>query len=74
MNESYANKETPLCRKKLAALYFPDNTPKRASEKFTKWLGMEPLRTQLREAGFKTYQRVFTPIQLRLVLSHLGEP
>jgi hypothetical protein len=74
MYESYANNETTVYRKKLAALYFPDNTPKRASEKFTKWLGMEPLRTQLREAGFKTYQRVFTPIQLRLVLSHLGEP
>lgn len=60
--------------RKLALLYFPNDKPKTAQQKFAKWLRIEPLRLKLELLGWKPYQKVLTPKQVACIIDHVGEP
>ena len=59
-----------LGRSELALLYFPDLSPKSAWQKLRRWFAinprLQPLTTMTR--------RTFTPAELSLIYSELGEP
>jgi hypothetical protein len=67
MTKTYSYKE-------LALLYFPDSSPRSASNAFRRWIRKEPLASKLTAIGYERYQKVFTPLQARAIIDHLGEP
>ena len=59
----------------LARLYFPDILPKSASSQFSLWINRdEELLAELKKAGYKKGQRMYTPRQVAILRDHLGEP
>lgn len=61
--------------KELALMYFPLSSPRSASVQFKRWIKYNKLLSlELTEAGYKNMQRLFTPLQVMLIVRHLGEP
>ncbi len=59
----------------LALLYFKNVQPKSASTQLARWLRRdEELWEELILAGYRKGQRVFTPLQLEIIIDHLGDP
>lgn len=58
----------------LAQLYFPGNTPQSASAQLKKWMLNEQLYAKLTEAGYHSGQKLLTPRQVEIIVTHLGEP
>lgn len=58
----------------LAQLYFPGNTPQSASAQLKKWMKNDQLLTKLIEAGYRSGQKLLTPRQVEIIVTHLGEP
>lgn len=59
----------------LALLYFPKSAKKSASVQLARWVKQnEFLKKQLRDSGFKPGRRILTPKQVRLMITHFGEP
>lgn len=58
----------------LALLYFPGNTPPSASAQLKKWMKNDQLLTKLTEAGYHSGQKLLTPRQVEIIVTHLGEP
>lgn len=58
----------------LAQLYFPGNTPASASAQLKKWMRNNQLHTKLTEAGYHSGQKLLTPRQVEIIVTHLGEP
>jgi len=68
-------KKPMYTHKELAILYFPNITPQSASSQLTRWIRRDPdLMDELNQAGYIKQQRMFTPLQLEILLDHLGEP
>lgn len=64
------------CRKReLAKLYSPNVCPKSALRLMNAYIHRaEGLLPALEATGYSHHARHFTPLQLALVLEHLGEP
>ena len=64
------------CRKReLARLYSPNVCPKSALRLMNAYIHRaEGLLPALEATGYSHHARHFTPLQLALVLEHLGEP
>lgn len=59
----------------LASLYFRYIQPKSASTQLTRWIQRDPeLYEELILAGYHKGQRLYTPLQLTILLDHLGDP
>lgn len=69
-------RKNKICgHQELALCYFPDITPKSASQQLTRWITRdEELLSALTKAGYKRGQRMFTPLQMDILMEHLGEP
>ena len=62
-------------RSELAALYSPAIEPLSAWRKFKRWMMKYPhLMDNLESLGYDRQQHTFTPLQVRLIVSALGEP
>lgn len=59
----------------LAILYFPNASPQSASIQLKKWITKSlPLQDKLTEADYTPGQKILTPKQVSILISHLGEP
>lgn len=62
-------------KRELALLYFPQSTPHTAVNRLMRWVnGCAPLREALQTTGYKDKNRIFTPMQVALIVRHIGEP
>lgn len=61
--------------RQLAQLYFPNVQPTSASNQLALWIRRDPeLLAELTRAGYVKGQRMYSPLQLRILLDHLGDP
>ena len=59
----------------LARLYFPGILDKSASSQLSSWINRdEDLMAELKKAGYKKGQRMYTPRQVAILRDHLGDP
>ena len=59
----------------LALCYFPESTPKVASERLTRWIRLSgTLKEKLIALDWKPGQKLLTPRQAMCIVGHLGEP
>ena len=58
----------------LAQLYFPHNTPQLASNQLKRWMKKTQLMAKLTAAGYESGQKILTPLQVRIITEHVGEP
>lgn len=59
----------------LAQYYMPTVTKKSASVQFRRWiLKNKDLQENLKKSGFIPGQRILTPLQVRIIIAHFGEP
>lgn len=59
----------------LGTKYFPFSQPKSASQQLKRWIRQsEKLLTDLFDAGYHDGQRMLTPRQVRLIVTHLDPP
>lgn len=59
----------------LARLYFPGILLKSASAQLSLWIRRdEELLEDLKKAGYRKGQRMFTPCQVEILVDHLGDP
>ena len=70
MNETQDIKITALGRTELAQMYFPSLCPEAAWHKLRQWITINPALCHLRQLR----RRTFTPAEVRLIYSQLGEP
>ena len=62
-------------KKELALQYFPDSNPRTAVNHLMSWIRQcSQLWEQLRDTGYSTTSKAFTPRQVRIIVQHLGEP
>ena len=62
-------------KSELAQLYFPQSSPSDAVRSLMKQVNYcQPLRSALLSTGYRKTQRFFTPKQIALIYTHLGEP
>ena len=62
-------------RMELASIYSPSIMPRSAWRRFQNWMEKSPdLLPRLYATGYDTNQRIFTPIQVRIIVECLGEP
>ena len=62
-------------RSELAGAYCPGITPEAAWRKLRRWMRLYPgLMDALRKIGYDESCRCFTPAQVSLIVSALGEP
>ncbi|MBR5298037.1 MAG: DUF4248 domain-containing protein, partial [Parabacteroides sp.] len=55
--------------------YFKHVLPKSASTQLRRWIKRdEELMEELILAGYKKGQRLYTPLQLAILIDHLGDP
>lgn len=65
----------PCKKRELAALYSPNVCPKSALRLLNAYIHRaDGLLEALEATGYSHHARHFTPLQLALVLEHLGEP
>ena len=57
-------------RTELAQMYFPSLCPEAAWHKLRQWITINPALCHLRQLR----RRTFTPAEVRLIYSQLGEP
>ena len=59
----------------LAQLCLPHVMPKSATNRLRVWIVRnEPLLQSLEASGWRRYSKTLTPLQVRLIVSALGEP
>ena len=62
-------------KREIATLYFPDMTPKSASEKLTSWINnCKPLVRRLSKTGYKSDTHTLSDRQISMIYDYLGEP
>ncbi len=65
----------PYTKQELALLYFPGSAPRTAVNHLTRWIRRSPsLCQKLRSMGYRPTSKFYTPRQVELIVSHLGEP
>ena len=60
-------------RTELALKYNPDSTPQTAWRRMRVWLEQPLLKQNLQRLGYDGRQRVFSPRQVALIVSWLGD-
>ena len=60
-------------RTELALKYSPDSTPQAAWRRLRGWLEQPLLKQNLQRLGYDGRQRVFSPRQVALIISWLGD-
>ena len=59
----------------FAMLYFPHQTPTAAYKTMRRWINLAPgLKERLAEAGYRQFNKYYTPKQVRILIDHFGEP
>lgn len=59
----------------LALLYFPNILPASASTQLTRWIRRdEDLLSALEAIGYRKGHRIYTPLQVRTIVDHMGDP
>lgn len=59
----------------LAGRYFPELARHQATNRLRLWMKRcPPLMQELRNTGYHSHQRHFTPSQVKIIYAHLGEP
>ena len=67
-NKTYGHQE-------LALLYFPNILPASASTQLSRWIRRDPeLLSALEAIGYRKGRRVYTPLQVRVIVEHMGDP
>ena len=62
-------------KKELAFCYFPTSTHDTAVHHLNAWLKRcAPLMAELEATGYNKHTKCFTPLQVRLIVKHLGDP
>ena len=62
-------------KRELAMLYFPNCSPKAATNNLARWINRTfELRQLLTDAGYKPANRYFTVRQIELIYRFFGEP
>ncbi len=62
-------------RRELAQLYFPHLSPNSAWRCLHRWINLnQDLCRKLRDLGYESQIRIFTPEQVRAITYYLGEP
>lgn len=62
-------------KEELAKLYLPAYARATAIKKFNSWLNYSPkLLSDLSRMGVSIHTRVYTAMQVRRIVEHLGEP
>lgn len=80
MKEKKEADETPFVyrsygKSELAALYLPHILPASAMKEFNEWINAFPgLTGQLAATGLAKRSKRYTPAQVRLIATALGEP
>ena len=75
MNE-FTFRIRPYSKRELAGFYFPGRARRATAVTNFRNLMLRnaPLMQELREAGYRPCQRLFTPKLVRIIVCHLGEP
>ena len=60
--------------KELAIMYFPNNTPQSAANMLKKWMNKKELMNKLEKSGYNQGQKILTPVQVAIIVEHIGEP
>lgn len=59
----------------LAQLYFPNNEPTSARKQLKRWIERnESLVGDLEQSGYRKGARIFTPMQVRIIIHYLDAP
>lgn len=59
----------------LAQLYLPQLSPHSALNRLMEWMNGHPgLMRELKDTGYRTKQRLLTPLQVGIIIKYLGEP
>jgi len=59
----------------VAVLFFPHILPKSASRQLRNWIQRdEELLGDLLRAGYVNGQRLYSPMQVKIIFDHLGDP
>jgi hypothetical protein len=59
----------------LAQLYFPNITKKSASAQMRRWItGNTAIIAKLQMLGYKTGNRLLTPVHVKIIVDEFGEP
>ena len=59
----------------LALLYFPNVLPSSASTQLTRFIRRDPeLLSALEAIGYRKGIRLYTPLQVRTIVDHMGDP
>lgn len=75
MSEENKFQTRSYAKGELASMYLPDITPDSASKTLRKWIQKYPgLSEELKATGLTASDRRYTPAQVRLIVSALGEP
>ena len=62
-------------KKELALCYFPNSNPRTAVNHLISWIQRcSPLWQQLQETGYISTSKAFTPLQVKAIVEHIGEP
>lgn len=58
----------------LGLFYFPNNAPSSASGQLKKWMKKKQLYDELIKAGYQDGQKILTPLQVEIIVRHIGKP
>lgn len=62
-------------KQELAMRYFPNDSPKTARDKLTRWINRcKDLSMAMAKAHYRTTDKYYTPRQVQLIFEYLGEP
>lgn len=65
----------PYCKRELAVAYAPEISPISALNRLSDWIQHhEKLSRELNKTGYRSRQRIFTSLQVRLIFRYLGPP
>ena len=65
----------PYTKKELALLYFPHSNPRTAVNHLKRWIHKSSkLWDTLQDLGYRASSKDFTPLEVKAIVSHLGEP
>lgn len=75
MKEEQTFRVRPMSKSELAMAYAPNLTPQAAVNRLMDWISHNPALTQdLARTGYRKTQKLFTSLQVRTIVSYLGEP
>jgi hypothetical protein len=75
MKEETPFRVRPMSKSELAMAYAPNLTTQAAVNRLMDWIRHNPdLTEDLLRTGYRRTQKLFTSLQVRTIISYLGEP